>query len=102
MTVRSTYALDEATAQRIRELAEVWHVSQAEVVRRSVQQAAAAHQARMPTPADVIAHYQQRPLLRPAADTRRRAATSRRLRQAADVTPEGRSPPYCNASAVTT
>jgi hypothetical protein len=34
MTHRTTYSLDEATAQRIRTLAAQWKVSQAEVIRR--------------------------------------------------------------------
>lgn len=36
MTHRTTFALDEATAQRLKRLATRWNVSQAEVVRRSV------------------------------------------------------------------
>lgn len=40
MTHRTTFALDEATATRIRELASEWRVSQAEVVRRVVAAAA--------------------------------------------------------------
>ena len=39
MTHRTTFALDEATAQRLKRLAARWDVSQAEVVRRSVEQA---------------------------------------------------------------
>lgn len=39
MTHRTTFALDEETAQRLKRLAASWDVSQAEVVRRSVQQA---------------------------------------------------------------
>ena len=39
MTHRTTFALDEATAQRLKRLATRWEVSQAEVVRRSVEQA---------------------------------------------------------------
>ena len=39
MTHRTTFALDEATAQRLKRLAARWQVSQAEVVRRSVEQA---------------------------------------------------------------
>ena len=35
MTHRTTFALDEATAQRLRRSAGRWNVSQAEVVRRS-------------------------------------------------------------------
>jgi hypothetical protein len=36
MTERCTFALDEATTARIRRLAALWHVSQAEVIRRAV------------------------------------------------------------------
>lgn len=39
MTHRTTFALDEETAQRLKRLAARWDVSQAEVVRRSVLQA---------------------------------------------------------------
>jgi predicted transcriptional regulator len=39
MTHRTTFALDEATAQRLKRLSSRWNVSQAEVVRRSVEQA---------------------------------------------------------------
>lgn len=39
MTHRTTFALDEATITRLRHLAEVWEVSQAEVVRRSIEMA---------------------------------------------------------------
>ncbi len=39
MTHRTTFALDEATALRLKRLAARWEVSQAEVVRRSVEQA---------------------------------------------------------------
>lgn len=38
MTHRTTFALDEATAQRLKRLAVRWDVSQAEVVRRAVEQ----------------------------------------------------------------
>lgn len=36
MNHRTTFALDEATAHRLKRLAKRWNVSQAEVVRRSV------------------------------------------------------------------
>lgn len=36
MTHRCTYALDETTTARIRRLAALWEVSQAEVIRRAV------------------------------------------------------------------
>lgn len=39
MTHRTTFALDQATAERLKRLALRWKVSQAEVVRRSVEQA---------------------------------------------------------------
>lgn len=41
MSHRTTFALDEATASRLKRLAARWQVSQAEVVRRSVEQAEA-------------------------------------------------------------
>ena len=34
---RTSFALDEATAERLRRLARIWNVSQAEVVRRAVR-----------------------------------------------------------------
>ncbi|MBE2181654.1 MAG: hypothetical protein IAE97_14405 [Chthoniobacterales bacterium] len=37
MTYRTTFALDETTAWRLKRLAKLWNVSQAEVVRRSVE-----------------------------------------------------------------
>ena len=42
MTHRTTFALDEKTAQRLKSLSSKWHVSQAEVVRRSLEQAETA------------------------------------------------------------
>lgn len=39
MTHRTTFALDKKTASRLKRLAARWRVSQAEVVRRSVEQA---------------------------------------------------------------
>lgn len=54
MTHRTTFALDETTAQRIRNLAALWKVSQAEVVRRAVLLA------ETPTPtADPVAMLRQ-------------------------------------------
>ena len=43
MTHRTTFALDETTAHRLKRLAARWQVSQAEVVRRSLEQAESAH-----------------------------------------------------------
>ena len=39
MTFRTTFALDETTADRLKRLAARWQVSQAEVVRRSLEHA---------------------------------------------------------------
>lgn len=39
MTHRATFALDQGTTARIKSLAKLWKVSQAEVVRRAVSQA---------------------------------------------------------------
>ncbi|MFZ4774654.1 MAG: hypothetical protein ACOYM3_04780 [Terrimicrobiaceae bacterium] len=39
MTHRTTFALDETTTLRLKRLAALWNVSQAEVVRRSVETA---------------------------------------------------------------
>lgn len=52
MTHRTTFALDEKTAQRLRRLAALWQVSQAEVVRRSVEQAEA--EAQKPDPVALL------------------------------------------------
>lgn len=43
MTHRTTFALDEMTAHRLKRLAARWQVSQAEVVRRSLELAESAH-----------------------------------------------------------
>jgi hypothetical protein len=51
MIHRTTFALDEATAQRLKRLAARWNVSQAEVVRRSVEQAETLKPAEHPDPA---------------------------------------------------
>lgn len=56
MTHRTTFALDETTARRLRRLAARWEVSQAEVVRRSLEQA----ESRMPAgKTDAIALLQR-------------------------------------------
>ena len=54
MTHRTTFALDETTSRRLKRLARLWRVSQAEVVRRAVSQA------EMPAPKpDPVALLQQ-------------------------------------------
>ncbi len=51
MTHRTTFALDEATARRLKRLSRLWNVSQAEVVRRSVERA--EQSATLPRPGPV-------------------------------------------------
>ncbi|MDN5850782.1 MAG: hypothetical protein L0H63_14285 [Nitrococcus sp.] len=84
MTVRSTYALDEQTAQRIRDLAQTWGVSQAEVIRRSVRQASEQQAGSMPSPAEVVARYVRGPLPRDRRETRRAIRSLRDLRHGDD------------------
>jgi hypothetical protein len=50
MTHRTTFALDDVTAQRLKRLAARWQVSQAEVVRRSIEQAETRAQTGQPDP----------------------------------------------------
>ena len=45
MTHRTTFALDATTSQRLKRLAKLWNVSQAEVVRRSVERSERTAQA---------------------------------------------------------
>lgn len=84
MSIRSTYALDEQTAHRIRRLALRWGVSQAEVIRRSVQQASEQQVEAPPSPAEVVARYAQGPLPRNKTQTRRLIAAARALRHDED------------------
>ena len=50
MTHRTTFALDEITAHRLKRLAARWNVSQAEVVRRSVERAERETETTKPDP----------------------------------------------------
>jgi hypothetical protein len=54
VTHRTTFALNEATAQCLKRLAVRWDVSQAEVVRRSVAQAENYKPAETPDPAAML------------------------------------------------
>ena len=54
MTHRTTFALDQTTAKRLKRLAARWQVSQAEVVRRSVEQAEKAAAPERPDPAAML------------------------------------------------
>lgn len=51
MNHRTTFALDEATTRRLKHLAARWRVSQAEVVRRSLEEAERRSQSENPDPA---------------------------------------------------
>ncbi|HZX70846.1 MAG TPA: hypothetical protein VFE77_08500 [Rhodanobacter sp.] len=83
MSIRATYALDEQTDQRIKHLARTWQVSQAEVIRRSVQ--AAAEQSRETlTPAQVVARYAEGALPRNKQETRRIIQSLHAMRHADD------------------
>jgi hypothetical protein len=83
MTIRSTYALDEQTDQRIKHLAKVWHVSQAEVIRRSVCAAAEQAEGQL-SPADVVACYAEGKLPRSRAETRRLIELQQKQRRVDD------------------
>ena len=85
MNVRATYALDQETAQRIRHLARRWGVSQAEVIRRSVEQAAATAAGGALSPADVVAHYVDHPPPRSKAQARELVASLLQLRREDDA-----------------
>ncbi len=54
MTHRTTFALDEATAKRLKRLSKKWQVSQAEVVRRSLEQSEAAETASKVDPVHLL------------------------------------------------
>lgn len=56
MSYRTTFALDRATVDRLKRLASIWEVSQAEVVRRAVAQAEAQS---VPTRPDPVAMLQE-------------------------------------------
>lgn len=54
MTHRTTFALDAVTAQRLKRLATLWQVSQAEVVRRAIAQAEADSNPARPDPVALL------------------------------------------------
>lgn len=83
MTIRSTYALDNETDQRIKHLAKTWDVSQAEVIRRSVRAAADDAEQKL-SPADVVSYYRTHSLPRTRAATRRQIREARAWRHADD------------------
>ncbi|MEO8353545.1 MAG: ribbon-helix-helix protein, CopG family [Chthoniobacteraceae bacterium] len=60
MTHRTTFALDQTTAKRLKRLAARWKVSQAEVVRRSVEQAEKAAAPEKPDPVAMLRRLHER------------------------------------------
>lgn len=54
MTHRTTFALDDASATRLKRLAARWQISQAEVVRRSLEQAEKSIEAEKPDPIGML------------------------------------------------
>ena len=66
MTHRTTFALDKITARRLKKLAARWKVSQAEVVRRSVEQAEKQGAAEKPNPLAMLRAYHAKGGLDPA------------------------------------
>jgi predicted transcriptional regulator len=54
MTYRTSFALDRETVHRLKRLASVWQVSQAEVVRRAVADAAETAQTARPDPVSML------------------------------------------------
>ncbi len=84
MLLRTTFALDEDTMQRIRGLAKAWGVSQAEVVRRAVRLAAEQEASPAMTASDVVEYYTSHAPPRSEAETRRLIDQMRSDRQADD------------------
>lgn len=83
MSVRSTYALDEETSNKIKHLAKTWHVSQAEVIRRSVRTAAEQVENAL-SPADVVAYYRKTLSSRSRADIQKLVKAARAWRHEDD------------------
>lgn len=83
--------LDEPTALRIKRLASRWGVSQAEVIRRSVQRMAEQELADAMSPADVVARYVNGPLPRTEAEIARLVQTMRKQRHEDDERRAGAS-----------
>lgn len=57
MTHRTTFALDDVTAQRLKRLATRWNVSQAEVVRRAVARSEQAEETPKPDRISLLKAY---------------------------------------------
>jgi gamma-glutamylcysteine synthetase len=88
MTIRSTYALDVATVEKLERLAKQWGVSKSEALRRSIQAATANHTA-APEPLQAFEALQRSLKLSKAGakqwvrtvQATRRASSSQRMRR---------------------
>jgi hypothetical protein len=60
MEHRTSFALDEATIIRLRKLAGIWHISQAEVVRRAIEKAEAEATSRTDAALERLGSYHER------------------------------------------
>lgn len=79
---RTTFSLDDLTARRLRRLSSRWQVSQAEVVRRSVEQAERALDIERPDPVVRLEHLHQQGHGLDAEAADRRIASVRQDREA--------------------
>ena len=66
MTHRTSFALDAGTMHRLRRLASRWSVSQAEVVRRSVEHADKQSEPKKPDPVAMLKAYHAKGGLSPS------------------------------------
>jgi len=66
MTHRTSFALDQGTVQRLKRLASRWSVSQAEVVRRSVERAEKQSESGKSDPIALLRAYHAKGGLDPA------------------------------------
>ncbi len=60
MNRRTTFALDEETILRLRKLAAIWHVSQAEVVRKAIKKAESEFNTGNKDKLDLLRQYHER------------------------------------------
>jgi hypothetical protein len=60
MTHRTTFAFDKVTAQRLKRLASRWKVSQAEAVRRSLEQSETSLKDSTPDPVALLQEFHAR------------------------------------------
>lgn len=60
MNRRTTFALDEITILRLKKLAAIWHVSQAEVVRKAIEKAESEFTAKNVNKLDQLLQYHDR------------------------------------------